>query len=234
MEEKKRRRPPQHLKPGDARTIKKTARPGRAPAARKEAGSRPEKGREPVRPVNKAAPKAVPREPARLSRSSRLFQETLLPKVEHTHRMNQMGLKIGVAWLLALPVLLAVIRRMTDSSKIAFLMVWIVGMFIIAAILVFVAYSDSELKHYLEELEKHLAVEDRTELGGLVDLESLPVQPEELREIIARRRRLRLGGEADPEGAEDDVRLRRIEEWITRIEQRREKESADAEHSADR
>lgn len=238
MEEKKRRRPPQHVKPRDERTGKKTARPARKSAGRKPGRVRAEET--PIQAPVSAAQAAMPA-PAHSSRSRRLFQETLLPKVEHTHRMNQMGLKIGVIWLFALPFLLAVIRRMTDSSKIAFLLVWIVGMFIIAAILVFVAYSDSELKRYLEEVEKHLATEDHTELGGLVDLEGLrgelselPLSPEELRGLIARRRAQRLSGEADPEGAEDDVRLRRIEEWVTRIEQRREKESADAEHSANR
>ena len=105
-----------------------------------------------------------------------------------------MGLRIGVIWLFALPVLLAVIRRMTDSSKVAFLLIWIIGMFLIAGALVFVAYSDSELKRTLSEVKAHLPEVSDAELGGLVDLATLrselselKLTPEELRALLQHR-----------------------------------------------
>ena len=190
MDIRKKKQPPRHL-----------------PAS---AENRPKR---PARPSGNTAGKTAPARPALREESNRargsamLFQQTLLPKVEHTHRMNQMGLKIGVIWLFALPVLLAVIRIMTDSSKIAFLMIWIVGMFLIAGALVFVAYSDSELKRYLEEVKRHVPAASETELGGLVDLEALreelgelPRSREELHALIQRRLNAeREEGEGDAE-----------------------------------
>ena len=68
--------------------------------------------------------------------NTRIFYEKLLPLARRSHEMNQRRMHTGVIWLFVLPVLLYIIRNLTDSSKIAFLILWIVGMFLIAAFLV--------------------------------------------------------------------------------------------------
>ena len=186
MDARQKKRPPQHLSRSEPQKTKKIARPGRAGGAKQHT----------------RAPEAPRRTSAAPGRSEKLFRETLLPKLEQSHQANQMGLRIGVIWLFALPVLLAVIRRMTDSSKVAFLLIWIVGMFLIAGVLVFVAYSDSELKRTLGEVKAHLPEASDAELGELVDLAPLRAElselrltPEELRELHRRRSEREGGGE---------------------------------------
>ena len=61
---------------------------------------------------------------------------------EEKHRGNQRALHTGVGWLFALPVVLLVFQKLTGSSKIAILLAWIVGMFIIAAALVYISFAD--------------------------------------------------------------------------------------------
>ena len=117
-----------------------------------------------------------------------LFEESLLPMVERMHRITQHGLRAGVIWLLLLPVLLAVIRRLTDSSKIAFLIIWIIGMFIISAVLIFVAYADHQLKRFLGEAKQYVPQTDGELDALLPELGSLYEAPERLRAAIERRR----------------------------------------------
>ena len=122
------------------------------------------------------------------ARSRLLFEESLLPMVEHMHRITQHGLRAGVIGLLLLPVLLAVVRRLTDSSKVAFLIIWIIGMFIISAALIFVAYADHQLKRFLEQAKQYVPQTD-AELDALLpELGGMAEAPELLRAAIERRR----------------------------------------------
>ena len=94
--------------------------------------------------------------------------EKLLPLAQRSHEMNQRRMHTGVIWLFVLPVLLYIIRNLTDSSKIAFLILWIVGMFLIAAFLVMVAYQDDELQKNLDELQDYVPDAEETKLGKLM------------------------------------------------------------------
>ena len=158
--------------------------------------------------------------------------------------MDQRGLRVGVVWLLVLPILLLVIRRLTDSNKVAFLIIWIIGMFIIAAALIFVAYADHELKRFLEDAKQYVPEASETELDKLLpgpaeavrglDADSLPAAPEVLHGMPARHRdRREAGTAADTVTPEDAARLRLIEDRQQRLEQRRGKETENAEHKAD-
>ncbi|MBQ9249369.1 MAG: hypothetical protein IJ179_03265 [Oscillospiraceae bacterium] len=256
MAEKNKKYTPRHLPPEPPRAARATARPGKKPTARGGAGyepARPTKARAAAgnsKPAGKAAAEKASRQSRAQAASQRkatentLFHQSLLPTVEHVHRMDQRGLRVGVIWLLVLPVLLLVIRRLTDSSKVAFLIIWIIGMFIIAAALIFVAYADHELKRFLEDAKQYVPEASETELDKLLpspaeavrgmDADSLPVAPEVLRGMLARRRERREAGmSAEAVTPEEAARLRLIEDWLQRLEQRRGKETENAEHKAD-
>lgn len=91
----------------------------------------------------------------------------LIELAERSHELNRRRMRNGVIWLFVLPVLLLIIRNMTDSSKIAFLIIWIFGMFIISAFLLLVAYSDNDLQERLHTLQQNIPYTEETELGKL-------------------------------------------------------------------
>ena len=263
MADKYKKYTPRHLPPEPPRQTRGAARPGKRPAA-----DRGRDRREPARParVRSAAPGTAAKAMGRMDRNSAetaarrpgraksavktpgvdstLFHQSLLPTVEHVHKMDQRGLRAGLIWLLVLPVLLLVIRRLTDSSKVAFLIIWIIGMFVIAAALIFVAYADHELKRFLADAKQYVPEAAEAELSELslspremaesLDEDSLPVPPEVLRGMLARRREhWEAGMTAEADTPEEAARLRLIEDWLQRLEQRRRKETEHAEHKAD-
>lgn len=144
---KKRKAPPKHLKKTEAPRRKEKRREVRGGAATPEIHKT-----RPVRPT---------------AENTRFFYEKLLPFAEKSHEQNQRRMHAGVVWLFVLPVLLYIIRNMTDSSKIAFLIFWIIGMFVISAFLVFVAYMDDELQKNLNELHSAVPGSEQLELGKL-------------------------------------------------------------------
>lgn len=172
------------------------------------------------------------------TRSTLLYEKSLLPMVEHVHRIDQASLRVGVIWLLILPVLLLVIRKLTGSSKLTFLIIWIVGMFIISAALILIAYADHELKNFLEDVKQYEPAASEASLDGLIpkldaDLSSLPVSPEVFRSLLERRRAQRSDASSDEESAEDRAHIRLIEDWLRRLEEAKGKEERHEEHSPD-
>lgn len=225
------KRPGQHLRPETAAK--------RRPARAVENGSS-----RPARPQ-------IDRPEKHLSRSQRLYREKLMPTLENMHQRNLRSLHAGVAWLFGLPVLLAVIRHMTDSNKIAFLIIWIVGMFLIAGALVFVAFSDHQLKGFKKELQDYVPEAEDLELSALlpvdaqeglnIGLSGLTLPTEQLREAILARRAERHdaetgdgddGAEAKKLAADAELlaRLQALDEWL---KQRREKGPDDEKHPED-
>lgn len=153
---------------------------------------------------------------AAAAQSAQLFERMLLPTVENVHRIDQKALRAGVAWLLLLPILLLIIRRMTNSSKVAFLLIWVVGMFLISAALIFVGYADHSLKRFLRTVKEYVPDASAVELDSLAARSGLPVPPERLRQLLLRRR-LRHSAAESPEEA---VELLQIENWLENMEQR--------------
>lgn len=145
---KKRKVPPKHLKKSEAPRRREKRREARGGAAIPEI----HKQQQPLRPAMD---------------STKYFYERLLPFAERSHEQNRRRMRAGVRWLFVLPVLLYIIRNMTDSSKVAFLIFWIIGMFAISAVLVYVAYIDDELQKSLNELHNGMPESDQTELGKL-------------------------------------------------------------------
>lgn len=177
------------------------------------------------------------------SETSELFYQTLLPMVENVHRLDQASLRVGVTWLLLLPVLLLIIRRLTGSSKVTFLIIWVVGMFIISAALILIGYADHELKRFLEEVKRYEPAAAGTTLGSVLNRDSsdayaLPLAPDILLGTVRRiRRRLSESRSSeqssDKNADEDSEQLLVVEEWLHRIAQGRGKEAENAEYPSD-
>jgi hypothetical protein len=108
--------------------------------------------------------------------NTKLFYDKLLPLAQTNHKKNQRFLRAGIIWLFALPVILFTIRHMTGGNKIAFLIAWIIGMFIIASFLIIVAYQDEVLQRSLDELQEYVPEVEENQLGRL----KLIYPPEEL------------------------------------------------------
>ena len=159
---KKRRTPPKHLRTVFNRE-RCPARPSDRAGHPAKDGPRQQESAAVHSPAHVNAGH-VPQTPG----NTRIFYEKLLPLARRSHEMNQRRMHTGVIWLFVLPVLLYIIRNLTDSSKIAFLILWIVGMFLIAAFLVMVAYQDDELQKNLDELQDYVPDAEETKLGKLM------------------------------------------------------------------
>ena len=83
---------------------------------------------------------------------------------EEIHKKNQRRIKIGMKCLLIIPMIFLVLLMLTDSSKIVFLILWIVSLFILAGYLIFIEYSD-EISHR-EEAERDALIG-----GGIAQVE---------------------------------------------------------------
>ena len=69
------------------------------------------------------------------------------------HEKNKKRVKVSGIVLILLPVVLGLIRWLTDSDKIVFLIVWVLCMFAVSAYLVSVEYLDHVLQRKLRGLE---------------------------------------------------------------------------------
>ena len=159
---KKRRTPPKHLRTA-SNSERRPARPSDRAGHPAKAGARQQESAAVCSSAHVNIGH-VPQTPG----NTRIFYEKLLPLARRSHEMNQRRMHTGVIWLFVLPVLLYIIRNLTDSSKIAFLILWIVGMFLIAAFLVMVAYQDDELQKNLDELQDYVPDAEETKLGKLM------------------------------------------------------------------
>ena len=219
------KRRPQHLKQDPGRRSR-PARPMRSSAAN---------GYKPRHTADTVVHKAPEERHDAASRNTVLFEQSLLPTIERVHQIDQRALRAGVIWLLLLPVLLAVIRLLTDSSKVAFLIIWIIGMFILSAALIFVAYADHQLKAFLADARQYVPAAADTELDGLLPDSSridLPAAPEILRGMIARGKERRESGAQTGRSADQAAHPHPAGEQPACPEERGRKEAAHAEHSA--
>lgn len=90
----------------------------------------------------------------------------LLMYAEQLHRGNKKRIRHGFISLVIIPIILIIVRLLTDSSRIVFLIVWIACMFVVAAFLMFIAYFDWQLKSVLNEL----ALDEQKELDSLISV----------------------------------------------------------------
>lgn len=105
------------------------------------------------------------------NRYEKLYTQ-LLTYVEQIHQRNKRRIRCGLISLIALPVLLIVLLLMTGSSKVVFLIIWIIAMFIVAAYLISVEYLDDRIQKKLVEVS-----ESEQEFDDLLDLNPDRFQP---------------------------------------------------------
>ncbi len=84
------------------------------------------------------------RKPQRDDRYEKLYAR-LLTQTELLHQSNKRRIRRGLWGLLVLPTVLAVLLWLTDSSRIVFLLVWVLGMFLLSAYLITVEYLDHKV-----------------------------------------------------------------------------------------
>jgi hypothetical protein len=100
----------------------------------------------------------------------------LLDRGMALHESNKKRIRVGLVLLGLFTVLMILIRLITDSDRVVFMILWVVGMFIISIYLISVEYIDSSLNKTLVEV-----TEREMEFSEL-----LP-DTEEMREIIHER-----------------------------------------------
>ena len=80
-----------------------------------------------------------------------LYSE-LLAYALSIHDRNKRRIKYGSLGLIILPVALFLIRWITDSDKVVFLILWIIGMFILGIYLIGVEYLDASIQKKLKDM----------------------------------------------------------------------------------
>ena len=99
------------------------------------------------------------------SNTDKLYAKLLI-FAEELHMGNKRRIRNGFISLAVLPVLLIIIRLLTDSSRVVFLLIWILSMFVAAAFLIFVAYVDRQLQDTLNELSES----EKKEFDSLLEI----------------------------------------------------------------
>ena len=85
------------------------------------------------------------------SRYEALYTQ-LLERGMDMHVNNKKRIRVGLILLLLLPFILGVIRALTQSDKIVFLIIWVFCMFVICIYLITIEYIDDALQKTLEEV----------------------------------------------------------------------------------
>ena len=86
---------------------------------------------------------------------------------QKNHEKNQKRIRIGLRCIYIIPAVFLFLLFVTDSSKIVFLVLWIVSLFALAIYLITVEYMDYNLQKQMNKLEgrKHAPV------GSLIDMD---------------------------------------------------------------
>ena len=78
--------------------------------------------------------------------------EKLMSYENSLHEQNQRRIKIGLRCIYIIPLIFLILLFVTDSSKIVFLVLWIVSLFAIAIYLISVEYVDYKLQEKMNEI----------------------------------------------------------------------------------
>jgi len=126
----------------------------------------------------------------------------LFGRAEKLHGSNQKRIRIGLIFLLVFSVAMILIRWLTDSDRVVFLVLWVIGMFVTSIYLISIEYIDSSVQKTIEEV-----TEQEMELGELLpDSEAVRERvheriQERQEEIQSRYHALRKdSGRNDPDG----------------------------------
>lgn len=108
--------------------------------------------------------------------------EKIMEYEKKIHEKNQQRIKIGIRLVIIIPLIFLTVMFKLDSSKVVFLVLWIVSLFAISLYLIVVEYMDYQMQEKLKELgikdedadikrliDDNLVVEKVIESTGLLD-----------------------------------------------------------------
>lgn len=81
------------------------------------------------------------------------FYKNYLQEQRHTHGQNQKKIRVGLKVNIFLPLVFLFLSFLTHSSKLIFLILWIVSLFGIAFYLMYVEFTDHKMQKRLQEIE---------------------------------------------------------------------------------
>lgn len=81
----------------------------------------------------------------------------LLERGMALHAGNKKRIRAGLIFLIVFTVLMILIRYVTDSDRVVFMILWVVGMFAASVYLISVEYIDDSLRKTLEEVSEREA-----------------------------------------------------------------------------
>lgn len=98
------------------------------------------------------------------------FYLQLLAYEEENHKQNQQKIKTTIRFLLWVPLVFLALMFLTDSSKVIFLVLWIVSLFGIATYAIYVEYSDFELQEKIKHYKESENETDQYLIGGEIEV----------------------------------------------------------------
>ncbi len=81
----------------------------------------------------------------------------LLERGVALHENNKKRIRAGLIFLIVFTVLMILIRLITDSDRVVFMILWVVGMFAASIYLISVEYIDDSIQKTLEEVSEREA-----------------------------------------------------------------------------
>lgn len=81
----------------------------------------------------------------------------LLERGMALHTNNKKRIRVGLIFLGVFTVLMILIRLLTDSDRVVFLILWVIGMFITSIYLITVEYIDDSIEKTLDEVSEREA-----------------------------------------------------------------------------
>ena len=122
--------------------------------------------------------------------------EKIMEYEKKIHEKNQQRIKIGIRLVIIIPLIFLTVMFKLDSSKVVFLVLWIVSLFAISLYLIVVEYMDYQMQEKLKELgikdedadikrliDDNLVVEKVIESTGLLE----DKQVQDVEEAIVRK-----------------------------------------------
>lgn len=87
---------------------------------------------------------------------------------DNAHAENIKKIKTGIKCIFTVPAFFLILLFLTGSSKIIFLVMWIASLFIIAAYLIHVEYSDYKIQEMVNSLQ-----DSDEDIDSLIDIDSI-------------------------------------------------------------
>ncbi len=92
--------------------------------------------------------------------------EKIMEYENKIHEKNQQRIKIGIRLVIIIPLIFLTVMFKLDSSKVVFLVLWIVSLFAISLYLIVVEYMDYQMQEKLKELGFK---DEDADIRGLID-----------------------------------------------------------------